>query len=158
MSSSYGRKTGLGTTGNPIQVLVDGRTDGFKTNGVTVDWAHASLVAVAVETTLTDGTVVKVGDKYIRYGTILAKITASGKYAPSKTGAADGTQTLTRGSCFVVNQTILESDLGSDHPPVFDRGEVWMDRVVTNENVGGATNPTEASFLTAFPGITPKRD
>lgn len=152
MGSSYGRKTGLGTTGNLIQVNADGRTDWYKMHGVTIDWTTVTAVAGA-DATLADGTVVKIGDKYIRYGKVLAKITASGKYGPAATGAADGRQTLTRGSCFILDRTVVESHLGSDHPPVLEGGPVFADRIASNENVAGETNPTDASILAAFPSL-----
>jgi hypothetical protein len=252
MSSTYGRKTGLGTTGNPIEVIADGRTDGFKAGGVTVDWSL--ITAVAAETTLSDGTVVAIGDKYIRYGTILdlvgtAEVQAidlsagddptagtwtitysgqttsalawnasaaavqaalealsnidvgdvvvtksgfvytltfagslgnvaavtigsgsltgatsvtvttstagagTGLYGPADTSASDGRQTLARGESFIVNRTVKESELGSAHVPCFDRGTIFKNRLVVNEQVGGVNAPTYANFLTAFPGI-----
>ncbi len=152
MGSSFGRKTGLGTTGNPIQLNADGRTDGYKMAGITLDWATVAAVTGAPFTTA-DGKVVAVGDKYIRYGKVLTKITASGKYGPASTGAVDGRQTLTPGDCFFLDRTVVESELGSDNPPVFDRAAVFSNRVASNELVAGETNPTIAAIRTAFPMI-----
>ena len=155
--SSFGRQTVGTATGNPIQVLADGRTEGFKTGGVTIDWSTVTAVSGS-DATLTDGTVVKIGDKYLRYGTILDKITASGKYGPANTGAADGREALARGDSFILNETVVMSEIGSDHVPCFDSGLVFEDRLLTNENVGSANNPTRANVLTAFPGIRLQED
>lgn len=136
--------------GRIVQVSADGYPE-MKAGGVTIDWD--TIAAVGADTELSDGTVVKAGDKYIRYGTIVAKITASGKYGPSKTDAVDGRQTLTRGECFIVNETVLKSSLGSDHPAVFEGGKAWLARLLTNENAAGASNPTLANVLAAFPRL-----
>jgi hypothetical protein len=152
MSTSFGRTTVGTATGNPVQVLADGRTDGFKTGGVTIDWTTVTAVSGSAAT-LADGTVVAIGDKYLRYGTILDKITASGKYGPVDTAASDGREAMARGDSFILNETVVESEVGSDHVPCFDAGLVFEDRLLTNENVGSADNPTRANVLTAFPGI-----
>ena len=249
--SSFGRKTGIATTGRKVEVLADGRTGGMKLGGITIDWS--TLTALTAEETLTDGTIVAIGDKYLRYGTILDLIGTSevqtvdlsagddptagvwtviyggqttsniawnasaqavqnameqlsnlepgdvtvtkagfvytftfapragnvgpitigsgdltgatsvtvtqttagagaGKWGPADTSASDGRQTLARGDSYILNETVVESQLGSDHPAVFDQGAGWVDRLVTAEN--GHTNaPTEANVLTAFPGL-----
>lgn len=158
---TYGR-TVIATTGNPITVIADGRTDWFKVGGVTIDWTTVTAVSGA-DKTLADGTIVKIGDKYIRYGTVLCKITASGKYGPNDTGASDGRQTLTRGECYILNQTVVMSALGSDHPPVFDGGTVFADRLVNLaiQPTGGTESTgssTLANILAAFPRVTPVKD
>jgi hypothetical protein len=153
---SFGR-TVTGQTGNPIEVIADGRTDGFKTAGVTIDWSTVTAVSGS-DATLLDGTVVKVGDKYIRYGTVLDVITASGKYGPVNTAGSDGREAMARGQSYILNRTVVMSEIGSDHPPVFDAGTVFLDRLLTNEAVGSAGNPTLANVLTAFPGLIIVRD
>lgn len=145
--ASYG-KTDIATTGRPLEVIADGNYSGFKAGGVTIDWTTVAAVAGA-DATLPDGTVVKIGDKYLRFGTVVSIITASGKYGPVNTGAADGRQLMVRGTSFIVNRTMVLSQMGSDHPPVFDRGTVWWDRIVKD----GANEPTSANILVAFPGI-----
>jgi len=254
--STYGQQT-IGTTGSPIQVNADGRTDGFKHCGVTIDWSL--ITAVSADTTLLDGTIVKNGDKYIRYGTVLDLIgtaevqtidlsagddptagsftltyggqttaaiawnasaaavqtafealnnveqgdavvtksgfvytftfashignagaitvgsgsltgatsvtvtettagTGNGKYGPVKTNASDGRQAMARGESYILNRTVVYSNLGSDHPPVLEAGTVWQARLVTNEALPGDNNPTLANILTAFPGLRLAKD
>ena len=158
MGTSFGRKANLATTGNPVEVIADGRYHGMKLGGVTIDWTTITAVSGS-DATLADGTVVKIGDKYMRYGTVLAKITTGGKYGPSKTNAADGRQTLTRGSCYILNSTVVESELGSDHPPVFDNSTgIYLDRLLTNEAEAAVNNPTEANVLAAFPSVVVFRE
>lgn len=119
-----------------------------KVGGVTIDWA--TVVAVSVDTTLADGRVVKAGDKYLRYGQVLTRITASGKFGPydAATPATDGRQTLTPGECFILNETVVMSDPGSDHPAVFDAGTVYRERITDVTNA-----PSIANLRTAFPRV-----
>lgn len=250
---SYGTQT-VASDAYGIQVIADGRTDGMKIGGITIDWSL--VTALAADVTLPDGTVIKAGDSYIRYGTILAAkytqevitfsmagasagtftLTKSGettaaiaynasaadvqtaieglasvavgdfvvtkstttytltakaelgdvgvwtldgtlttglssstvtigtpgvgssKFGPSLTTNSDGTQTLTRGRCYILNRTVIRSQPNSDHPEVFDRGAAFMSRIVSLENVPAAANPTEANILVAFPGLTPVRN
>jgi hypothetical protein len=149
LASTYGQNT-IATLGRRLQVSADG-VPRWKAGGVTVDWS--TVTAVSVDTTLPDDTVVKAGDKYIRYGTVLTQITAGGKYGPADTGASDGRQTVdgtVRGKSFILNETVVYSEPGSDHPAVFDGGRVFKGRLV----YGGAGQPTEANLETMFPGIT----
>jgi hypothetical protein len=260
MTQTYGRQV-LETTGRPRMVSADGKPE-WKIGGVTIDWSLVS--AVGSDTTLSDETIVKNGDKYMRYGQVIglssksevqtitftggptagdaiitlpasgddaaevagaaafnisaqamqdlltalprigqngATVTRSGAgsagdpyiytvtfnrllgnvpqftathtftggtsptvtpgtstagagtglYGPIDTSASDGRQTLTRGECFILNETVVQSELGSDHPPVFDGGAVWTDRLL----VGGTNQPTLANLLTAMPRLQP---
>lgn len=71
--SSFGTQV-ISTGGRDVQVSCDPEPL-RKVGGVTIDWSLVS--AVNADTTLKDGTVVKNGDKYIRYGTVLCKITTA---------------------------------------------------------------------------------
>jgi hypothetical protein len=155
---TFGRQV-LGSTGRPVQVTADGSPE-WKTGGLTIDWA--TVTAEATDRTLGDGTVIKAGMKGIEFGTVLAKITASGKYGPAASTAADGRQTLARGACFVLNESVTElGPLGlgtqaADHPGVFDGGKVWRARLKiggANPTSIGGNQPTAAAFDAAFPRI-----
>lgn len=74
----------------------------------------------------------------------------TGKVGPVNTGASDGRQAMARGESYILDRTVLLSELGSDHPPVIEGGRVWRNRLV----FGGSLEPTLANILTAFPGIT----
>ena len=130
----------------------------YKTGGITLDWT--TVTAVSSDTTLTkDGRVVLNGQSYIEMGTVLCKITASGKYGPYASGASDGRQTLARGQCYILNRTIIkEQDLHSDHPSeVFDgivNGAAYVDRIASDGTNGISTNPNRATLNTAFPELT----
>jgi hypothetical protein len=157
MGNTFGRQI-VETVGRSIQVSADGVPE-FKSAGVTVDWA--SVVAIAgSDVTYLDGVVVKVGEKALRYGQVLTKITATGLYAVYDPGAADGSQTLTRGEAFIVNETIREDELNSNHPPVFDGGRVFLDRIL-HSGVAAATKalgPTLANLLATFPRLILVKD
>jgi len=151
--TTFGRTT-LGTTGSGVRVSADGEPEA-KPGGITLDWS--TVTAVTSDTTYNDGIVVPSGQKALRYGQILCKITASGAsqgmFGPYASGASDGRQTLTRGSCYILDETVLERNaLGfasppSDHPAVIEGGLLWRDRLL----IGGAGQPSVANFETVFP-------
>lgn len=150
--ASYGRNV-IATTGNKVAVSADGMPE-WKVGGVTIDWATVTAVSGS-DATLADGTVVKVGDKYLRYGTVLDVIASTanggtvGKYGPVLTTATDGRQTMARGESFILNETAVMSELGSDHSAVVEGGKVWSGRLL----VGGTGEPTLATVETAFPNL-----
>jgi hypothetical protein len=72
VGTTYGLQS-VGKIGAPVRVLADG-VGLFMPIGVTLDW---SLVAAAgSDVTLLDGATVKAGRKYLRFGQVLAKVTA----------------------------------------------------------------------------------
>jgi hypothetical protein len=150
--STFGRRQ-VATVGRSIRLSADGKPV-MKHAGVTIDWSTVAAVAGA-DVVLSDGVTVYIGEKYLRYGQVITKITASGKYGPYDPGAADGRQTLTIGNVFVVNQTMKETDLHSDHPEALYGGLVWKDRLLQS-GVGAASlaaGPTLANFIAALPQI-----
>jgi len=84
-----------------------------------------------------------------------------GKYGPYDPDATDGRQTLTRGECFILNQTVLETgvsgglDAGvTDHPAVFDGGPTWKARLLITAGAHSlAAGPTVTEFEAAFPRV-----
>lgn len=121
-----------------------------KAGGITVDWATVTAVSGA-DVTLADGTIVKIGDKYLRYGQVMTRITATGKFGPYASGAVDGRQLMVRGDAFILDQTcVLSRDLHADHPSeLFDGGMVYLNRMT---DVAGA--PTRTQLETLFPAVT----
>jgi hypothetical protein len=99
-------------------------------------------------------------------GTVTPAVTtagaSSGKFGPYDPAASDGRQTLTRGDCFILDETFLVTPSGSQLPAgndvigsAIDGGLVYIDRVLHS---GVATHtlalgPTLAEVLTAFPAI-----
>lgn len=85
-----------------------------------------------------------------------------GKWGPYDPAATDGRQLLTRGDCYILNQTTLElgvitglSGGTTDHPAVFDEGPVWKARVLMTSGTHSlAAGPTVAEFEAGFGGIT----
>jgi hypothetical protein len=153
----YGRNF-LTTTGRDVMVIADGRFDLMKVGGISLDLATIAAVAGA-PVTFPDDTVVGIGNQALRFGQILTRITASGKYGPYDPVAADGRQTLTPGECFILNRTWIRDlptmpNFGSLHPPVFDGGTVWRDRLLVTTGAHSlAAGPTFAEFVAAFPRI-----
>lgn len=149
----FGPQTISGGNVSQIMVLANLEDADFKPAGLTIDWN--TVTAATSLTQYEDGTTLASGQKGIPYGTILTRITASGKFGPWASGASDGRQTLARGACYILNETIVQSKPGSDIPTaVFDGGLVWKDRL----RVGGAGQITTANFETAFPRIEYAQD
>jgi hypothetical protein len=157
MGNTFGRNV-IETAGRSIQVSADGRPE-FKAAGVTVDWSLVGAVTGS-DVTWLDGVVVKVGEKALRYGQVLCMVTATGLYGPYDFAAADGRQTPAAGSTFVVNESIREDELNSNHPPVFDGGLIFLSRVI-QAGVGVhslAAGPTLAELLAALPRLRLVKD
>lgn len=154
----YGRTVLAQNSVFPTRVSADGSPT-YKAGGATIDWTQATTASGDV--TLTDGSVIKDGQKYLRYGQILTRITSTGLYAPYNPDLTNGRELLTRGRCFILDQTVLQYGAGTSllSAPndvvggVFDGGAVWFDRILQS---GVATHsltagPTKAEFLAAFP-------
>ena len=157
--STYGRNVSSLVAGFPLQVLADFEDVDWKSGGITVDWSTVAAVS-GTDVTLNNGDVIPVGAKYLRYGAVLTKITASGKYGPYDPAAADGRQTLARGAAWVLNETVREHGAqgfdisASDHPAVFDGGRVYKARVLMTTGTHSlAAGPTVTEFETVFPDI-----
>ena len=89
--------------------------------------------------------------------------TGSGLFGPYDSAASDGRQTLARGHCFILNETVLQTGaagitgVSSDHPAVFAGGLVWKARLkiggVNPSYLGSGTQPSVSAFETAFPDV-----
>lgn len=155
--SSFGFST-VDTAGKSIQVGCDGKPE-MKVAGITLDWSTVAAVAGA-DVTWLDGVVVHIGEKGLRYGQVVTKITASGKYGPYDPAAADGRQTLVVGEAFILNESVRELDVASDHPPAMMGGKVFLGRIIQS-GVGAASlaaGPTLANLLATFPRLWPVKE
>jgi hypothetical protein len=151
---TYGRQLITPTSGLPVRVSADGSPE-YKPGGITLDWA--TVAAATADTVLGDGNTIPSGGKGLEYGTVVCLITASGKYGPYASGAADGRQTLTRGACYILDESVIQGGVlavsqATTHPAVIEGGLVWQDRLKIDA-VGTATKPSTAAFNVAFPRI-----
>jgi hypothetical protein len=91
----YGRQV-LGNTGYPLYVLASDPSEAdWKLIGITVDWSTVAAVSGS-DATLPDGNIIKVGQKYLRYGQVLCRITNRPSQTVTETGSpTGGTFTLT---------------------------------------------------------------
>jgi hypothetical protein len=146
MGSTFGRQV-IETAGRSLMVTADGRPE-MKHAGVTLDWATVDAIAGS-DVTYLDGVVVKVGEKAVRYGTVLTKITATGLYGVYDPAATDGRQTLARDNVYVVNETT------SNHPPVLYGGLCYRDRIIQSGTgaASKAAGPTLATLLAVLPRL-----
>jgi hypothetical protein len=89
---------------------------------------------------------------------------SNGKYGPYDSAASDGRQTLTRGECYILDETWLLNPAGGSFAGlastdiiggVFDGGEIFLDRVLQSGVVAHSLTlgPTKVEFLAAFPLI-----
>ncbi|MCG9895424.1 MAG: hypothetical protein MH204_08120 [Fimbriimonadaceae bacterium] len=104
------------------------------------------------ELSLFDGTKVKAGDKVIPAGTVISKITSSGRYGPADTSASDGRQVVTalaKGSSYLVTKHIIQSEGHEIVGGLLEAGTVFRNRLA----IGGTNQPTEANFVAMFPAI-----
>lgn len=162
MPVDYGRSF-LNKTGRDVMVIADGDLGGAKTHGISLDATTIPTNATGSPLVLADDTIVAVGQAYMRYGQIVCRITATGLYGPYDPAAtASGRDTLRRGECFFLNRTWLDvpagfpfaAGQGSLHPPVFDKGLVWYERLlITTGTHSLAAGPTVAEFEAAFPRV-----
>lgn len=87
----------------------------------------------------------------------------TGLFGPYDSGASDGRQTLARGHCFILNETVLQTGAqgivgaATDNPAVFAGGLVWKARLkigsVNPSYLGSGSQPTVSAFETAFPAV-----
>lgn len=134
----------------PFSVCVDRLTARARAGGITVDWS--TVPAAASDLVLEDGTAIKAGERYLRFGTVVLMIPATGMFGPASATASDGREIWTgrRGEAYIVHRTMLETMPASDHLAVIDGGTVHRDRL----NIGGPGQPSIWQFLAMFPGVT----
>jgi len=72
--STFGRQV-LSKTGRDVMVLADLQDAQFKVGGITIDWSL--FAAAGSDATLPDQTPIKTGDKYIRFGQVLCRVSQS---------------------------------------------------------------------------------
>lgn len=78
-----------------------------------------------------------------------------GLYGPYDPDAVDGRATLSKGTTVIVEQTVKEYDVLSDHPSVVMGGILWKDRLkATSGTASKANGPTFADLETALPRMT----
>ena len=126
----YGQKT-LGRIGSGITVSADGSPEA-KTGGITIAWE--GVTAATNKATYLYSDDVEVGEKFIRYGTVLCKVTggaSDGKYAPHGATVSGGSLAAAgRGNWVILNRSIHEYDYLSDHVEAIIGGRVYKERIV----------------------------
>jgi hypothetical protein len=157
MGNSMGQTRTLFTErmGRSIQVSADGAPK-YKAGGITVNWnaiyacpadtgTYYGKTVANGQVEFEDGVVVKVGEKAIRYGSIMVYDSAldldptlttgagvpQGAYRLALTG--DAALLAIRGNGFIVNETVLEEDTYSNHIGVMDGGRMWRARIVKSD-------------------------
>lgn len=160
MAQTYGRNTPLPNFGSPIQALLDTIGMAPVVGGITIDWSLIAAVGVDTVTSTPEGLTVKAGQKFLRYGQVLARVTASGKWGPYDTAAGDGRAVVAAGNVCILNETLLENGLlgftwkQTNHPLVFVGGRVAKARLLATAGVHSLANgPTYAELQAALPRL-----
>jgi hypothetical protein len=150
--STFGQQTII-TVGRSPRVSVDGCPE-VKQAGITLDWTTVAAVAGA-DVTIPDNVVIKIGEKYLRYGQVVCMITATGLFGPYDFAAVDGRATLPPGRVFVLNNTVKENDRASDHGGVaIYGGLIWKARLIATAGTHSLANgPTYTELLAALPRL-----
>lgn len=134
-----GNVTVAGSAGGPYTVTFSGTAGNVPTPTVGTN-------------SLTGGT-----SPNVSFGTTTSGITTFGYLGPHQSNATDGRQTLTKGKCWIANQTILETDKGSQYGPgFFEGGRIYQSRLKRLNDAGTAyiAHTVDSTFNTAFPLIT----
>jgi hypothetical protein len=158
---AYGPQAITTDTVQPTRVSADGEPL-YKAGGITIDWA--TVAVLAADLNAPDGSVVKAtgAQKVLRYGQVLTKITASGKFGPYDPAAGDGRQLMARGDAVILDMTVVLFPAGATFPAENDiigmgieGGAVWIDRVLQSGVAAHtlALGPTLAEVLALFPLI-----
>jgi hypothetical protein len=146
--SSFGTTT-LYTGGRGVGIVRAG-VPTYKEGGITLDWTTVAAAATS-DTTLADDQVVPANHQYLRYGTVITRITSgasANKFGPYSQTATDGRQDLTPGDCFLLPYTVVDNDPASDHPGVIDAGDVFPERITDL-----TANPDISDLRAAFPRV-----
>jgi hypothetical protein len=150
-----------------VTVTIGGQVATFAYN------ANASTIQTAIRGLSTVGsgnaTVTGTGPFTVALASSLAQmsVTASGAdiaetsagdredlYGPYDPAAVDGRATLANGSAFIINETIREGDIKSDHPVAIFGGQVWKDRLkATSGSHSLANGPTFTELLAVMPRL-----
>lgn len=160
MGNSVGRRVLPESAGRGIDLSADGAPV-VKAVGITVDWS--TVAAVGTKTVEPDNIVIEAGQKYLRCGQILNRITATGLYGPFDPAAADGRQltgAAARGKSVMVRRTILEDEDNSNHPRgVMEGGLVVKARLRAHATTASLANgPLYADAEAMFPQMTYAED
>ena len=172
--STFGQYS-FGKVGAGISVSADG-SPSTKIAGGQLGWA--AIVAVAADYTFKDVDFVEAGEKFIRYGTVLARVTAAsagtialdanivGKFVPLLGGGAAGDYTsyngdatmavsIAEGDVFVANRSVHEYDVVSDYAEMIDGGRVYKRRLLVDDYGDGVvTYPDYAADLADLTALT----
>jgi hypothetical protein len=166
-------------TGGTFTVTVGGQTTAgiaYNANAATIQAAIEALSTVGAgkvvvtgsgpftltfSTALGDLTVSSSGASLTGGSSPAATVTTASQgarndlYGPYDPAAVDGRQTLAIGKAFIIDRTVKESELKSNHPPALEGGRVWAARIIQS---GVATHtlaagPTYAELIATFPRL-----
>lgn len=145
-------------TGTLTQIWANATGIRHKVGGSTFDWATA-LVVEDDDLTLPDGTVLKVGQRYIPMGAFIGLIddavapADNGYYGLVDHAATDGREVLERGRVWFTDKVILFEDDMSAHVTLFDGGTVFEARMCIDNDAPTPGFLTEAEINDLFPQL-----
>jgi hypothetical protein len=148
-------------------VVVNGQTAtiAFDASGATIQAALRALSTVGGTNVTVTGTgpftltwAASLGDLTITAGGATVATTSQGArtglYGPYDLAATDGRQTCTKGHCFILNGTVKENDLLSNHPEAIYGGLVFKERLIATAGTHSLANgPTYTELEAALPRL-----
>jgi hypothetical protein len=165
MGSTYGRQV-LESWGLSIQVCADS-TPEWKPGGVTIDWG--TVAAAGADVNLEDGFFTPAGEKYLRYGQVLTRLTIQPAQLITVTGGPTGgtftltgtrpdtgvtsTQTVAFNAAVAATQTAMDAMFGAGNTLVTGAGALPANaHTVTFQ--GGLINYAPALMTASGAGLT----
>jgi hypothetical protein len=167
---TYGRQVIGSSTGNPIQLSSDGWPE-WMTGGSTVDWSLVAAVAGS-DVTSPEGFTVKVGQKWLRFGQVMAKVSGLLAQTITETGVPTGgsfnvfgtrpdtgfsnTATVAFNSSVAATQAAMDSIFGAGNTVVSGAGALPanVQTVTFQGNLANIMVPTLTLGLNALTGGT----
>jgi len=142
----------VGTIGQSNSLSADGRPL-RRLGATTVDWSTVAAVTGS-DVVLSDGQVIKVGEKYLKVGQVLCQITTGGKYGPYDFAAVDGRATVARSKCCIVDRVAVNTEPLDEFPSVLIGGVIWKERLVATAGTHSLANgPTFTELEAALPQL-----
>lgn len=130
----------IAKVGRVVRASADG-VPRWKAGGITLDWSTVPVISSSVDTTFSDGTVVKANQRGLRYGTILTKINAS----EGDTLAIDAT-----GGTFTLGVSVDGGAVVHTGNIAFDASAATIQAALTGLSNVGAGNMTVTGASTPF--------
>lgn len=169
--SSYGYNV-VERVGHSLSVSADGMPMS-KAGGITIGFGAITAVGADAEVRPEGETIVTsflsntspaddyvyAGEKFIRYGTVMCRVTGGtydGKFVPYGTSGTGGTLLKTKGNMYILNRSVHDYNYNSDHDgQAIDGGLLWRNRIQVNYGTVQTVtiDATGGTFTLTYKGV-----